>query len=74
MRTVGAVVGSQVMAALLTSHTVPGTSLPSEAAFSAAFLLAAGAALVGAVVGLLVTPLRPRMPEPSVGVALEGVE
>jgi EmrB/QacA subfamily drug resistance transporter len=73
MRTVGAVVGSQVMAALLTSHTLPGTPLPTEAAFSTAFLLAAGAALVGAVVGLLVTPLRPRLPEPP-AVALEGAK
>jgi EmrB/QacA subfamily drug resistance transporter len=58
MRTVGAVIGSQVMAAILTTHTIPGTTVPSEGAFSFAFLLAAGAAAIGSVVGLLVTPLR----------------
>jgi MFS family permease len=58
MRTVGAVIGSQVMAAILTVTTIPGTSVPSESAFSHAFMLAAGAAAVGAVLGLLVTPLR----------------
>jgi MFS family permease len=58
MRTVGAVIGSQVMAAILTATTIPGTSVPTESAFSHSFLLAACVAAVGAVLGLLVTPLR----------------
>ena len=58
MRTIGAVIGSQVMAAILTAHTIPGTTVPSEGAFSFAFLLAAAATAIGAVLGLLVTPLR----------------
>ena len=72
MRTVGAVVGSQVMAAILTSHAIAGTSLPTEAAFSHAFLLAALAAAVGAVVGLFVTPLRRGLGRRPAGVVLEG--
>jgi hypothetical protein len=71
MRTVGAVIGSQVMAAILTATTIPGTSVPSESAFSHSFLLAAGAAALGAVLGLLVTPLRKGRQQPST-LALEA--
>jgi MFS family permease len=65
MRTIGAVIGSQVMAAILTAHTIPEAGVPTEGAFGAAFLLASGAAAIGAVLGLLVTPLR----NPGRGVA-----
>jgi EmrB/QacA subfamily drug resistance transporter len=71
MRIVGAVIGSQVMAAILTATTIPGTSVPSESAFSHSFLLAAGAAALGAVLGLLVTPLRKGRQQPST-LALEA--
>jgi EmrB/QacA subfamily drug resistance transporter len=71
MRTVGAVIGSQVMAAILTATTIPGTSVPTESAFSHAFLLAAGAAAIGAVLGLLVTPVRRRRKQPAVRLAVE---
>ncbi|MDH5332891.1 MAG: MFS transporter [Thermoleophilia bacterium] len=71
MRTVGAVIGSQVMAAILTAATIPGTPVPTESAFTHAFLLAAGAAAVGAVLGLLVTPLRLRRDRHPATLALE---
>ena len=71
MRTVGAVIGSQVMAAILTAGAIEGTSVPSQAAFSHAFLLAACVAAVGSVLGLLVTPLRRRPASRGAAVALE---
>lgn len=78
MRTIGGVVGGQVGAALLSAATIPGTpDIPSEGAFTAMFLIAGAAALVGAVAtlriprrGVLVPsaaePLR-LQPEPGRG-------
>ena len=70
MRTIGAVIGSQVMAAILTANTIPGAHVPTEGAFSAAFLLASSAAAIGAVLGLLVTPLR-KSRQPVVRLAID---
>jgi EmrB/QacA subfamily drug resistance transporter len=58
MRTVGGVVGGQIGAALLTVHTIAGTRTPSETGFVDAFWLAAGAALIAAVVAFFITPTR----------------
>jgi MFS family permease len=58
MRTVGGVVGGQVGAALLTAHTIGGTSVPSVTGYVIAFGISSVAALVGAGVALLVTPRR----------------
>jgi hypothetical protein len=53
MRTIGGVVGGQVGAALLSASTIPGTpDIPTEGAFTAMFLLAGAAALVGAAATL----------------------
>jgi EmrB/QacA subfamily drug resistance transporter len=61
MRTVGGVVGGQVGAALLAAHTIPGTdNVPSVQGFTAAFEVAAVAALVGAGFAILITPPRAR--------------
>jgi EmrB/QacA subfamily drug resistance transporter len=61
MRTIGGVVGGQLGAAVLTADTIAGTQVPAESAFTTAFRVAAGAALLGTVVALFVTPgLRPR--------------
>lgn len=50
MRTVGGVIGGQVGAAVLSAVTIPQTSgVPEEAAFTITFLVAAGAAAVGAL-------------------------
>jgi MFS family permease len=59
MRTVGGVVGGQIGAVLLTAHTIGATDVPSETGFVDAFWLAAGAAFVGAIVSLFITPGRP---------------
>ena len=56
VRMVGAVVGGQIGAALLTAQTIGATSVPAESAFTWAFGLGAGAALVAAAVALSITP------------------
>jgi EmrB/QacA subfamily drug resistance transporter len=61
MRTVGGVIGGEVGAAILTSHTIPGTSVPGVRGYEVAFALAAVAALAGVVVAVLVTPTRERL-------------
>ena len=52
VRMVGAVVGGQVGAALLTAQTIGGTSSPAESAFTTAFWLSAVAALAASFIAL----------------------
>ena len=60
VRMIGAVVGAQVGAALLTAQTIGSSSIPAESAFTWAFGLSAVAALAAAAVALSITrqPLR----------------
>ncbi|HWH06486.1 MAG TPA: MFS transporter [Gaiellaceae bacterium] len=60
VRLIGAVVGGQIGAALLTSQTIFGTSLPAESAFVWAFGLSAVAAAAAALIALAIRtqPLR----------------
>jgi EmrB/QacA subfamily drug resistance transporter len=75
MRTVGGVVGGQVGAALLASHTIPGTDgVPSVVGFEIAFAISALAALIGAGVAIFVTPPRLRRRERMVIATSEVVE
>jgi len=60
MRTVGAVIGGQVGAAILTAETLEGTSVPTEGAYVTAFMLSAVAAGVATVIAVFVTPARRR--------------
>ncbi len=62
MRTIGGVVGGQVVAAILTAETIEGTPIPTERAFETAFWLGAGGALAAAIVALFVTPRRRSRP------------
>ena len=64
VRMVGAVVGGQVGAALLTAQTIGSTRVPAESAFTWAFGLGAVAALTAAAVALSITrrPLRRLVP------------
>jgi EmrB/QacA subfamily drug resistance transporter len=55
MRTVGAVIGGQVGASILTASTIVGTSVPTERAYSAVFVLAGAVAAVGAIVAAFAT-------------------
>jgi MFS family permease len=62
MRTIGAALGSQVAAAIISANTLPGTDIPVESGFTLAFTLSAA----GALVALLPTFLlgRRRAPQP----------
>ncbi len=66
VRLVGAVIGGQVGAALLTTHTIGTSSIPAESAYTTAFALSAVAALVAAAVSVSIgtRPLRQRL-EPA---------
>jgi EmrB/QacA subfamily drug resistance transporter len=61
VRMIGAVVGGQVGAALLTARTIGGSGVPAESAFTTTFALSAIAALVASLVALSIVskPLRP---------------
>lgn len=54
IRTIGGAVGAVVVAAVLAAHTTTSGHFPSEGGYSAAFLLLAGAAVVGLVSCLLI--------------------
>ena len=58
VRMIGAVVGGQIGAALLTAHTVHGA--PAESGFTLAFALSAVAGMAAAVVALSITVRAPR--------------
>jgi EmrB/QacA subfamily drug resistance transporter len=62
MRTIGAALGSQVAAAIISGHTLAGTDIPLEEGFTLAFAISA----VGALVALAPTFLlgRRRAPQP----------
>jgi EmrB/QacA subfamily drug resistance transporter len=60
VRTVGGVVGAQVGAVLLAASAAPGTSVPQESGFVAAFWVGTAGALVAALAASLVHPLRAR--------------
>jgi hypothetical protein len=60
VRMIGAVIGGQVGAALLTARTIGSTSVPAESAFTITFALSAVAALIaaGIAVSIGTRPLR----------------
>jgi EmrB/QacA subfamily drug resistance transporter len=58
MRTIGGSLGGQIAASIVATHLIAGSELPSEAGFTAAFALSAGA-LVVAFLAALAIP-RPR--------------
>ncbi len=62
MRTIGAALGSQVAAAIISAHTLAGTEIPLESGFTIAFTVSA----IGALVALLPTFLlgRRRVAQP----------
>jgi EmrB/QacA subfamily drug resistance transporter len=68
MRTIGAALGSQVAAAIISAHTLPGTEIPTESGFTTAFTVSAVGALVALVPTFLLTS-RPRVRQPIVEVA-----
>ena len=54
MRTVGGAFGAAVASAILTGNTIAGSSLPSEAAYTAAFVLSAAGGVLAVGAALLV--------------------
>lgn len=73
MRTIGGVIGGQIGAAVLSARVIPGTpGIPDESAFTTTFLIAAGAAAVGAVASLLIPHRTARLArlEKPVGIEL----
>jgi EmrB/QacA subfamily drug resistance transporter len=60
MRTIGGAVGAQLAGTLLAGGIVSTTGLPSEGAYTAGFLMCAGALVVGVVVSLAI-PGRARV-------------
>jgi MFS family permease len=61
VRSVGASLGSQVSAAILTGSVVAGAVLPSGDAYTAAFLVSAGVAAGAALLAVMI----PRVGEPA---------
>jgi len=61
MRTIGAALGSQVAAAIISANTLAGTEIPLERGFTLAFAISAA----GALVALLPTFLLVRRPAPQ---------
>src|SRR4051794_16324444 len=62
MRTIGGAFGAQLLASLLTAKTLPGTAIPSEAAYTDAFAVAPVAALLAMFAALALPPPRPTRP------------
>jgi len=60
MRTIGAALGTQVAAAIISANTLAGTEIPVERGFTLAFAVGA----IGGVVALLPTFLLGRRPAP----------
>jgi len=54
VRSVGASLGSQISAAILTGSVIAGSALPSDDAYTTAFLVSAGIAAVAALVSLAI--------------------
>jgi EmrB/QacA subfamily drug resistance transporter len=75
-RSVGAAIGSQVSAAVLAGSIVAGSPYPTEAGFTAAFLVSAAVAALAAVIAVLIprgehsVAGRPRSPAPPPEAAL----
>jgi EmrB/QacA subfamily drug resistance transporter len=64
MRTIGGALGAQLVASLLTGKTIAGTAVPSEAAYTDAFILAAVAAALALVAALAIPETRRPRPQP----------
>jgi EmrB/QacA subfamily drug resistance transporter len=68
VRSVGASLGSQISAAILTGSVAAGAILPSESGYTIAFMVSAGVATSAALAAVLI----PRSPEPETVLAPSG--
>jgi MFS family permease len=64
VRSVGASLGSQVTASILTATVVAGAVLPTDHGFRVAFLVSAGVALAAAIAAMLIPRTSAGAPEP----------
>ena len=64
MRSLGGALGAQLVASLLTAKTIAGTAIPSEAAYTDAFIVAAIAAGLAVLAALAIPQTRRPQPEP----------
>jgi EmrB/QacA subfamily drug resistance transporter len=65
MRTIGAALGSQVAAAIISGNTLAGTDVPAESGFTLAFALGAAGALVALLPTFLLTRRAAPQPVPE---------
>jgi MFS family permease len=65
MRTIGAALGSQVAAAIISANTLAGTDIPLESGFTLAFAISAAGALVALLPTFLLTRRRAPSPVPE---------
>jgi MFS family permease len=56
VRSVGASLGSQITAAILTGSVVAGSVFPTDDGYTAAFLVSAGIAIVAAIFAIMIPP------------------
>ena len=54
IRSVGSSLGSQITAAILAGSIVAGTGLPTDAGFTAAYLVCAGVAALAALIAIVI--------------------
>jgi EmrB/QacA subfamily drug resistance transporter len=69
VRSVGASLGSQISAAILTGSVIAGTALPSDDGYTTAFLISAGIAVVAALVSIAI----PRAGDPAPVAARQAI-
>ena len=65
MRSLGGALGAQLVASLLTGKTIAGSAIPSEAAYTDAFIVAAVAAGLAMVAALAIPKTRRPEPQPA---------
>jgi EmrB/QacA subfamily drug resistance transporter len=58
MRILGGVIGGQVMGTLLTIDTIPNTNVPTSAAFTTGFAVAAGVSALAVLAAVRISPRR----------------
>jgi MFS family permease len=64
MRSLGGALGAQLVASLLTGKTIAGSAIPTEAAYTDAFIVAAVAAGLAMVAALAIPKTRRPAPQP----------
>jgi len=72
-RSVGSAIGAQVCGTILTGSVLAGSELPGESGFTTAFAVAAGVAMLGAGIALIVPGRDPSSAHVRLGADTEPV-